>query len=275
MSDNANTLPMGEPTIRIFENGNKFVEWNITSENSLNESILPGLNEKLSVNGIRASCSKSGDRGLVCTYEFSPKLPYETYWNTAVRNLLLIETNVGNLIAIENRPRKNWKTRFVVAERVGSFNIDKTALMLAAENADLALLKNVLAKSSTEEVNRRTPLGNTSLHYAIHAGNLEVVAALLDAGADINVLGEITALQYAAIKNLVFLKILIQRGGDIDFKNVYGETALMTAAARGNTEMVLWLLDNGANKNLRDVFGESAGDKAEKNKRYEVVKILS
>jgi uncharacterized protein len=275
MSYYPNDVPEGEPTIQTLENENKFVEWNIIAENHIDEGVLINLSEKLSVNGITARCTKIKPDELVCRYEFSSGLLHEIYWDTAMRNLLVIEREIGNLISIEKRPRKYWKLRFVINERVGGFNIDKTDLMVAVENQDVNKVKKIVKNSTIKEINAETPLRNTALNYAIYTGNVEIIEKLLNAGANINVSGEVTPLQYAAYENVEILKMIISRGGKINLVNKYGETALMTAAGCGKSEIVSWLLENGADKHLKDVFGKNASDKAESNKHYDVVKMLN
>jgi uncharacterized protein len=270
-----NDLAEGVPDLQTLENGNKFVEWNIVGENHIDEGVLVNLSEKLSINGITAHCTKTKSDHLVCHLEFSSTLLHEIYWVTSLRNLLVIEKEIGNLFSIENRPRKYWKLSFLVIESVGSFNIDMTNLMSAAKNRDLDGVKKIIKNSSIEEINTETPSGKTALQYAIHTGNVEIIEALLSAGANVNVFGEITPLEYAAEQNLEILKILISAGGNINLVNRYGQTALMTAAALGEAEIVSWLLENGADKFLKDLFEENASDKAESNKHYDVVKMLN
>jgi Ankyrin repeats (3 copies) len=330
-------LPNGEPPVTVLDNGNKVVEWNIVTEEKFDENVLLNLSKTLSVNGITGSCFKTYVNKMVCRCEFSGTLRNEVYWVTSLRNLLVIEKELGNLVSIEERPRKYWKLSFAMTEHERGFDIDKTALMIAIENQNFEKVANLIGKSSLdeikteapfgnvallysihsgnfdsvpkllrdigfnidktalmnaienqitekvaklikksslEEINTKTPFGNTALHYAIKSKSVELVQTLIKSGANTNVFGEIIPLQYASVANLEITQLLISNKTKIDFSNRYNETALMFAASSGKTEIVSWLLENGADKSLDDVFSETALIKAEKNKHYEIVKIL-
>jgi hypothetical protein len=338
MSHNPEEIPDGVPNIVTLDNGNKVVEWNIITEINIDESVFAKLSKKLSVNSIIVNCFQTDVNKVVCHFEFASTLRHEIYWVTSLRNLLFIEKELGNLVSIEDRPRKYWKLRFLIVEHERGFNIDKTDLMIAIENqnfekvakligkssleeinaeapfGNVALLYSIysgnfdsvpkllldigfdidkatlmnaienqitekvaklMEKSSTEEINTKTPFGNTVLHYAIKSKNIELVKLLLDAGAEINTCGEITPIQYAVLMNLEIVKLIVSKEANINLLNRYNETALMYAASSGKTDIVSWLLKSGAKKDLEDMFGKTALNKAQKNKHYEIVKILT
>ena len=75
---------------------------------------------------------------------------------------------------------------------------------------------------------------------------------LLDSGADINHVtkGHRPALAVAARKgHFAIVKLLIERGADVNFKGVRG-SALTEAACKDHPDIVQMLLDNGADINL-------------------------
>jgi len=91
----------------------------------------------------------------------------------------------------------------------------------------------------------------TPLHYAVIHHSMECIAALLEAGADIemtdNEIGS-TILQSAAIKNFPeIINILLKAGAEIEAKDHSGKTALHYAAMTNATESIAVLLKAGAN----------------------------
>jgi len=103
----------------------------------------------------------------------------------------------------------------------------ETALMMAALRGQLAWSKTLIAKGA--KVNRA---GWTPLHYAATGPNVEVVALMLD------------------------------RGADIDARAPNGNTPLMMATRYGSEESVQLLVKRGANRKARNDRNESAADLA-------------
>ena len=67
------------------------------------------------------------------------------------------------------------------------------------------------------------------------------------------------------------LRALIDAGADINLANKEGKTALMRAAEGGHLENVRLLLESGANVNARDKEGENAWDYAEESQIEELL----
>jgi ankyrin repeat protein len=91
--------------------------------------------------------------------------------------------------------------------------------------------------------------GRTALHFAAYYGKEQVVAKLIQAGADLNVTKSDgwTALHQAVYygKERVVAK-LIQAGADLNIAAPNGFTALHAAAESGNKEITVQLLEAGA-----------------------------
>ena len=90
------------------------------------------------------------------------------------------------------------------------------------------------------DVHSRSRYGDQSLHMACVSGNIEEVITFLDAGADINAIGEdgYTPLQYATEHNHVELvKLLLEKGADKTIKSSEGETALDMALLLNEVEI--------------------------------------
>ena len=105
---------------------------------------------------------------------------------------------------------------------VGQFG--RTALMQASSATKVRLL---LARGA--QVNAKDDEGATALTGAVDRGDVAIVEALLNAGAD-----------------------------GLNAQNMDGETLLMSAVRAGRTDLAKLLLAHGANPNLVDILGDTA-----------------
>ncbi len=114
-------------------------------------------------------------------------------------------------------------------------------------------------------INSAGPNRTTPLMKASHQGNLEIVAQLLDAGADLqarNADGN-NALWLACVgSSLMAIDLLAAQGIDIDNQNDNGATCLMYAASAGKEAVAARLLAAGANPKLQSLDGFTALDMA-------------
>ncbi|HOZ49572.1 MAG TPA: ankyrin repeat domain-containing protein [Candidatus Hydrogenedentes bacterium] len=93
--------------------------------------------------------------------------------------------------------------------------------------------------------------GKTPLHYAVTYGQAEVVALLLDRGAQVNVTDGtgMTPLHMAATLNrLDEAELLLAHGADIEARDVFGDTPLHAAVLFEQTPMIAWLTEHGADR---------------------------
>jgi ankyrin repeat protein len=117
---------------------------------------------------------------------------------------------------------------------------DENALMYAAINKDLPLVKALIDKDA--EVNKK---GWTPLHYAATSGDVEIINALLEESAYVD----------AASPN--------------------GTTPLMMAARAGSVDAVNALLTGGADPTLKNQLGLSAVDFARQFNNTELAAALA
>jgi ankyrin repeat protein len=128
------------------------------------------------------------------------------------------------------------------------------------------------AISNGIDVNAIGSNGQTALMYAAHFGQISVVQALLNAGADPNILSDsddglgegMTALMQVAGSFFAgnrheIVKLLVQGGADMNIQGAGGKTALMYAANNGSgyMESVKTLVNLGANLDIRDNDGNT------------------
>lgn len=124
-----------------------------------------------------------------------------------------------------------------------------------------AVQQHIEAGSDLDE---RDPMsGATPMIIATVFGQMEVLKALIGAGADVNYKnneGSTPLIVAAVFDRIEVSKMLIEAGADVNVKNNEGSTALITAALLCRTEIVRALLKNGADKNIKNKAGHTALD---------------
>jgi ankyrin repeat protein len=129
----------------------------------------------------------------------------------------------------------------------------QTALVDAARNADHATAVALLAERA--DPNQAEADGTTPLHWAVHYDDAELVARLIEAGANVSVANDYgaTPMSEAAVAaNPGVLTALVKAGADVDSPNADGQTALMVVARSGNTAAARALIEAGADVNARE-----------------------
>ena len=117
----------------------------------------------------------------------------------------------------------------------------------------------------------------TPLWFAVEKAHVDVVHALVSAGADVNIQRDdgIAALRFASNKGYTdIVKALLDNGAQVETKDNDGETSLHDAAACGHTDVVHALLSAGADVNALDNEGDSALGFASAKGYTDIVNVL-
>ena len=122
--------------------------------------------------------------------------------------------------------------------------------------------------------------GWTALHVAAHYGQLGVMKLLMGVGANLNTLAKnsiaCTPIGAAAAGHqLEAIKMLLEKGADVNIANSHGYTVLHYAAAEGDAELARLCLTHGADKTLKGKDGHTAADIAEQKGHTDIVNLLS
>ena len=126
----------------------------------------------------------------------------------------------------------------------GESRFPPRAIINASYSGDVIMVTEILAAGNVDK-NVRDALGATALHVAILQSNLIVVKLLLDYGFDPSAKAE---------------------------KN--GNTPLHYAVAANNVNAVKLLLQYNANKNIRNLDGQTPLEKARREGKDEIAKLL-
>eukprot|EP01116_Phalansterium_solitarium_P002006 TRINITY_DN11868_c0_g1_i1.p1 TRINITY_DN11868_c0_g1~~TRINITY_DN11868_c0_g1_i1.p1 ORF type:complete len:1011 (+),score=337.44 TRINITY_DN11868_c0_g1_i1:207-3239(+) len=110
------------------------------------------------------------------------------------------------------------------------------------------------------DVNVRDYAGRTALHCAVQRGHECVAKSLLDRGADPNLsdFERLPPLQSAVLRgHRGLVTRLLDAGAEIDAHNRFGRTALHEACSKGFIDLAELLLDRGAQLEARDPLGRT------------------
>lgn len=164
----------------------------------------------------------------------------------------------------------------------------ESLLFLAVENNYIDIAKNILDNLSVNNsVNDVINLKNinknnkTPLHLAVENNNLEMVQALLIAGADVKVKNnhDDTPLYYIAItddNNFRIAQALIEKGADVnETSSTFDNNSLLHSAALLNKlKLVKLLLEKGANPNVKNNDDKTPLQLAKEEHNAEIVDYL-
>lgn len=151
-------------------------------------------------------------------------------------------------------------------------DFDDDTFTRKVQNGDAGAVQLFLAAGMKPVVH-----GRQAIWAAIDFKHAEVVKVLIDAGADVNEVGEYEQsmiLRAADTKNIEILEMLIAAGADVNRANSYKIAPLASAAEQGSIEVVQTLLKAGAKVNARNTYGGTALQVAVLRGYTDIVKML-
>lgn len=126
-------------------------------------------------------------------------------------------------------------------------------------------------------VNGKSWVGDTPLHYAAALGNVEIATLLVTQGADVNAKSheDIRPLHFAVEAGKTdMIKFLLTNKADVNAQNNYGYAALHAAAYLNDVGLATLLLNNGANVNIKSKQGVTPLLMAVDNEKKDVAQFL-
>lgn len=133
--------------------------------------------------------------------------------------------------------------------------------MKALEQDQTELVRQMIAEKSID-INEPNADGVYAIHLATDKGNVDLVADLISAGANVNVaINGVTPLSIAAWHgNDEMVRLLLSKNAETEVhdNNMHGNTPLISASWRGHAGVVSQLLRAGANKEAQDNMGKTA-----------------
>lgn len=140
------------------------------------------------------------------------------------------------------------------------------ALLHYAEIGRLGKVQQLLAAGADPNCRHDVNIGvetvtDTPLYAAAGAGHIQVAQALLDAGAQVDIVADEgwRPIHHAALNGEnKMVALLAERGADINrAEEMRGQTPLHIASERGDKEMVRLLLTLGADARIKDQDGQT------------------
>jgi hypothetical protein len=216
------------------------------------------------------------------TWEF-PDCPEPSPW-LQVRVWLTPNSTNGSNVEFRLPNDKAWRERSA-KENASDFHEQEwlnSELWRAALRDSLPYAKDLIAQGA--DPNSSYSEGMSALAIACQDDHEDVVRFLLAYGADVNAHGkdkadDRSALMAAASNggHLALVRLLVEKGANVNERDGLGWTALIWAAREGDVESVKYLLSKDADPNVKANDGKSAielTEETDSTNRFEIVKIL-
>ena len=189
------------------------------------------------------------------------------------------ETPTGStslLLAVENNHVEVVKELLLVGVDF-TVEANKKAWMHVMEKKDVQLIPH-FADGGVDVNGKYWEYGATPLHWSAEKGHLDVVRALIEAGADVNpkMIGDRTPLFLSAEEgHLEVARALVEAGADVNAKQYNkGWTPLHMSAEMGHLEVVRALIEAGADVNAKEDDGGTPLHRSASYGELEVARAL-
>ncbi len=145
--------------------------------------------------------------------------------------------------------------------------------ILAMDDSNSSSIQYIFDFGIELDINAEDNDGNTPLVNATSYNSKNIAKLLIKNGADPNIHGDVPPLYYTSQypDNYELVKLLIEKGANVNAIDDLGETPLFAASNRGGIDNVKLLLDSGANTKIKNNNGETAADVA---KTPEIKKMI-
>ncbi len=136
--------------------------------------------------------------------------------------------------------------------------------------------KIFLVPAWNDYVRARRDKAAVAVHDAVVRGDPTVLKAALDGGLDPNAKDNKTPLLIVAAQNghADIIKLLRDKGANVNARDATGTTALMQAAVTGSVPSIRLLLDAGADIDAKDKTGQTAFVMADASQHPEGAKLI-
>lgn len=184
--------------------------------------------------------------------------------------------------AVKDNNFENVKKIFEVNKNTNPNHLDQEritplhyAVYLWLHGNPLDIVAYLLEKGAN--INATDNKGATVIHYAVGHNQIEKVKYLLEHGAHIdqtNRDGETPLYTACTLDKPAMIEYLLEHGANIDSRCIEGKTPLNAAASRDNFLAIKCLLKHGSNINQRDGHHRRPLDEAASENRFDMVKCL-
>ncbi len=156
-----------------------------------------------------------------------------------------------------------------IGSRIGS------GLQIAAWEGNIPLMQLFVSRGANVNLLNRN--GESALALAAWRGHKEAVTWLLTQGAKLSPGGkQWTALHYAVFAGQQdIVNQLLEKGADVNALSTNGSTPLMMAIYEGREDLAKLLLEKGANPSLRNEWNDGAMEWAMRYNRPGIAKMVS